>query len=135
MNTLFNEIMTKRFSKDSLISIATSVNNIPYCRTVDSFYIDGSFYVITYALSNKMRQISLNPLVAINGEWFTGHGKAVNLGFFGKKENEDIARQLTDAFSSWINNGHNDFQDENTIILEIKLTDGVVFSKGKRYEL
>ncbi len=135
MNTLFNEIMTKRFSKDSLISIATSVNNIPYCRTVDSFYIDGSFYVITYALSNKMRQISLNPLVAISGEWFTGHGKAVNLGFFGKKENEDIARQLTDAFSSWINNGHNDFQDENTIILEIKLTDGVVFSKGKRYEL
>lgn len=135
MNTLFNEIMTKRFSKDSLINIATSVNNIPYCRTVDSYYIDGSFYVITYALSNKMRQISLNPLVAISGEWFTGHGKAVNLGFFGKKENEDIARQLTDAFSSWINNGHNDFQDENTIILEIKLTDGVVFSKGKRYEL
>lgn len=39
-------ILLKRFSKDSLISLATSVENVPYVRTVDAFYDDGAFYVL-----------------------------------------------------------------------------------------
>ena len=34
-----------------------------------------------------------------------------------------------------VDNGHNDFSDENTRILRIRLTDGVLFSHGTRYEL
>lgn len=32
-------------------------------------------------------------------------------------------------------NGHNDFSDTNTIILCIEISDGVLFSHGKRYEI
>ena len=39
------------------------------------------------------------------------------------------------AFSSWIDNGHNDFSDRNTIILRLELVDAVLFSHGTRYEL
>ena len=38
------------------------------------------------------------------------------------------------AFAEWIDNGHNDFNDENTIILRVELTDGLLLSYGKRYE-
>ena len=32
---------------------------------LNAYYEDGSFYIITYALSNKIKQIEKNPNVAI----------------------------------------------------------------------
>ena len=61
-----------------------------------------------------MKHIEIDSIVAIAGEWFTGHGKGVSLGYFGKLENAEMAGKLTKAFSEWIDNGHNDFSDENT---------------------
>lgn len=59
------KIMNGRFHKDALIALATVDGNIPCVRTVNSFYEDGAFYVITYAVSGKMKQIQKNPTVAI----------------------------------------------------------------------
>lgn len=78
--------------------------------------------------------MSSNAAVAIAGEWFTAHGKGVNLGYFGKEGNYRIAEKLRHVFSEWIDNGHNDFDDENTIILCVELTDGLLLSQGTRYE-
>lgn len=127
-------IMTERFGKDTVIALATAEDGIPYVRNVNAYYEDGAFYIITYALSNKMKQLEKNPAAAIAGECFTAHGKGVNLGWFGKKENGEIAGKLRDAFHEWIDNGHNNFDDENTIILCIELTDGLLLSHGTRYE-
>lgn len=63
------------------------------------------------------------------------HGKGVNLGWFFKKDNNEIAQKLRKAFSEWIDNGHNNFDDENTIILCIQLTEGILFSHGTRYDI
>ncbi|MDE6260955.1 MAG: pyridoxamine 5'-phosphate oxidase family protein [Oscillospiraceae bacterium] len=128
------QIMTERFGKDTVIALATVENGVPYVRAVNAYYEDGAFYIITYARSNKMKQIGRNPAVAIAGEWFTAHGRGVNLGWFGKKENDRIAEKLKNAFAEWIDNGHNDFEDENTIILRVELTDGLLLSHGARYE-
>ena len=127
------KIMIERFGKDTIIALATTENGIPYVRNVNVYYEDGAFYVITYALSNKMKHIESNPTVAIAGDWFTAHGKGINLGYFGKKENEAIAQKLRSAFAEWIDNGHNNFDDENTIILCVELTDGLLLSHGTRY--
>lgn len=129
------KIMIERFAKDSIIALATVENGMPSVRNVNAYYEDGAFYVITYALSSKMQQISKNPTVAIAGEWFTAHGKGINFGYFGKSENHDIAEKLKKAFSTWIENGHNNFDDENTCILCIQLTDGVLLSHGTRYDI
>ena len=128
------KILVDRFDKDSIIALATTADGIPYVRSVDAYYADGAFYVLTYALSNKMKQIEGNSTVALAGDWFTGHGKAVNLGYFGKEENESIAKKMREVFAAWIDNGHNDFSDVNTCILKIELTDGVLFAQGKRYD-
>lgn len=135
INIELEKILMERFEKDSLIALATVEDGIPNVRTVDSFYENGAFYILTYALSNKMKQIKNNSAVAISGEWFTAHGIGRNLGWFCKKENEQIANKMKTLFSEWINNGHNNFQDENTCILRIELTDGVLFSEGNRYDI
>ena len=129
------EIMVERFGKDSVIALATVDNGIPCVRNVNAFYENKAFYIITYLLSNKIRHIKENPVVAIAGDWFTAHGEGINLGYFGKAENAEIAEKLRTAFASWIDNGHNDFSDENTCILCVKLTDGVLLSHGTRYDI
>jgi len=128
------KIMIERFGKDTILALATVENGVPYVRNVNAYYENGAFYIITYALSNKMKQIQRVPAVAVAGEWFTAHGKGINLGYFRKKENQWIAAKLEQVFAEWIDNGHNDFEDENTVILCVELTDGVLFSHGTRYE-
>ena len=128
------QIMIERFGKDTLIALATTENKVPSVRYVNAYYENGAFYIITYALSNKMKHIEANPVVAIAGEWFTAHGKGINLGYLRKKENRIIAEKLKKVFAEWIDNGHNNFDDENTIILCVELTDGLLLSHGTRYE-
>jgi len=128
-------ILLERFGKDSIIALATAVDNIPYVRSVDAFYENGVFYVLTHGLSSKMQQIEHNPAVALSGEWFTAQGKGINLGYFGKADNLHIANKMKQMFSAWIDNGHNNFDDTNTCILCIKLTNGILFSNGTRYEI
>ena len=128
-------ILLERFGKDSIIALATAVDNIPYVRSVDAFYENGVFYVLTHGLSSKMQQIEQNPAVALSGEWFTAQGKGYNLGYFGKADNLQIANKMKQVFSAWIDNGHNNFDDTNTCILCIKLTNGILFSNGTRYEI
>ena len=129
------QIMIERFGRDTIIALATTDHEKPYVRYVNAYYENGAFYIITYALSNKMKHIKNNSAVAIAGEWFTAHGKGVSLGYFKKEENCAIAEKLKDVFADWIDNGHMDFEDENTIILRVELTDGVLLSHGTRYEL
>lgn len=128
-------IMYERFGRDSVISLATCVDNVPFVRCVDAYYEDGAFYILTYALSNKMKHIEKNPRVGIAGEWFTAQGEGENLGYFGNEENQQIADKMKIVFSEWIDNGHNNFQDENTIILRVKLTKGILYADGTKYEI
>jgi general stress protein 26 len=129
------EIMDMRFGCDSLIALATDDGGNPSVRTVNSYYLDGSFYVITYALSTKMRQIAKNPRVAICGDWFTAHGVGENMGHILLPENADIASRLRAVFAEWYDNGHINEDDSNTCILRVRLTDGVLFSHGVRYDM
>lgn len=128
-------IMNERFGHDRLISIGTSHNNIPYVRTLNCIYQNGCFYAITHAQSAKMKQIEENPVVAICGEWFTGHGVAESLGHVLKDENITIYQTLRASFESWIDNGHIDESNKDTILLCIHMKNGVLYSNGVRYDI
>lgn len=134
MSSDAEKIMNERFGRDTVIALATVEHETPYVRNVNAYYENGSFYAITYALSNKMKQMEKNANVAIAGDWFTAHGKGENLGYFGSEENRVIAEKLRSVFAGWIGNGDNDFDDENTVIMRIRLTDGLLLSHGTRYE-
>ncbi len=128
-------LLQERFGKDSIMALATVADGKPWVRNVDAYYEDGAFYVITYALSNKMQQIAREPAVALAGEWFTARGIGENLGSAGKAENLPLTEKLRRAFAGWIDNGHTNLDDENTCILRIRITSGVLMAHGKQYIL
>lgn len=134
-NKITEAILTERFGKDSLIALATEAEHIPSVRTVNALYLDGAFYVVTYALSGKMMQVRKNPTVGICGEWFTAHGIGEDLGHVLLTENSAVMDKLRAAFASWYSNGHVNEADPNTCLLRLRLTDGVLFSHGTRYDI
>lgn len=135
MNADIAAIMTERFGHDNLIALATVDGDSPAVRTVNAYYEDGCFYTVTYALSGKMQQIGQNPKVAICGDWFTAHGIGESMGHILLPENADMADKLRTAFAEWYGNGHTNEADPNTIILRIRLTEGVLFHHGTRYDI
>ena len=130
-----NALLTERFGRDSIISIATADGYRPYVRNVNAYYENGTFYVITHALSNKMNQIKSNSEVAVCGEWFNGHGIGENLGHICSEDNIAMQKKLREVFFSWYGNGHVDENDPNTCLLCVRLTDGILFSNGKKYNI
>ena len=129
------ELMNRRFGHDNLIALATTSGTMPQVRAVNAYYENGTFYIITHALSGKMVQLRENPNAAICGDWFTAHGIGENLSWVRNPENEDLAGKLRTVFAEWYDNGHTDEANENTVILRIRLTDGILFHHGTKYEI
>jgi general stress protein 26 len=127
--------MTQRFGHDTLLSVATMDGDRPSVRIVDAYYEDGAFYVVTYALSGKMKQMKENPAVGVCGEWFTAHGIAESLGHVLAPQNAEMMTKLHEAFAEWYDNGHTNESDPNTVLLRIRLTDGILFHQGERFEI
>lgn len=128
-------ILQDRFGCDNLIALATTNGTIPYVRAVNAYYEAGAFYGITCAASDKMTQIRENPTVAVCGDWFTGHGIGENLGWIRESAHLDLADKLRTVFAEWYDNGHVDENDQNTVILRIRLTDGILYHHGTRYDI
>ena len=128
-------LMNERFGHDSLIALATVEDGLPWVRTVNAYYEDGAFYVLVNGHTNKMRQIAKEPRVAVSGDWFTGHGVADDLGQMLEPHNKEILGKVKAAFAAWYNNGHMDENDPASRILRVRMTDGVLFSHGTRYDL
>ena len=135
LNQTTAELMEKRFGHDNLIALATTAGTMPQVRAVNAYYESGSFYIITHAHSGKMQQLRDNPNAAICGDWFSAHGIGENLGWIRLPENAVTADKLRVAFTEWYGNGHVNEADENTVILRIRLTDGILFHHGTRYEI
>lgn len=136
LDSLTRGLMNERFGRDTLISVATvDENGLPHVRIVDGYYESGSFYAVTYAMSEKMKQLAKNRSAAVCGEWFTASGIGENMGWVRDESNSGLMKKLREAFASWYSNGHTNEDDPNTCILRIRLTDGVLMSHGTRYEL
>jgi general stress protein 26 len=128
-------LMTERFGHDTLIYVATIDGDRPSVRIVNAFYEDGAFYSITEASSNKMQQIERNANVAVCGDWFTVHGIGENIGQQNSADNAEIMNKLRAAFADWYESGHMDENHPNSVILKIRLTDGVLWHDGERFEI
>lgn len=128
-------ILNDRFGRDTLISIATLDGSRPSVRIVNGYYDEGAFYTVTYALSNKMKQIRAAPQVAVCGEWFTAHGIGENLGWVRDAKNAAMMDRLHAVFAEWYDNGHTNEEDPNTCLLRVRLTEGILLNQGTRYDI
>ena len=132
-------------NKDGLISLSTIAlepgadgRSRPSARLVNVYYEDGAFYSVSYATSNKMRQIAGNPEVAICVivENFTADGIGENLGWVCDEKNAEIMAKLRNIFAAWYYEANNE-EDPNTCLLRIRLTRGVWYDahEGIRNEI
>ena len=131
--------------KENVIALATIAmeqsadgNPYPYVREVAAYYEDGVFYVTTWAKSNKMQQIAKNKEVAfaVCFEGISGIGVGENLGWVLDPKNAEIRAKLRKVFINWYDQANNE-QDENCVILAIRITRGRIFREegSVRYNL
>lgn len=131
MDSNLYKIMNERFRRDTQIVLSTREGIQRWARTVDAYYEDGVFYIITHARSGKIQQIKKNPEVKVCSDGLNVNGIAENLGFVTEEKNHDIAQKLHEVFSVW----YNDENDPNNCVLAIRLTTGFLFEGGIKYEL
>jgi hypothetical protein len=135
MNNYFKEaaaVMTDLYGKDTAMSLATVNGDKANIRVVNAYYKENVFYVTTYALSNKMKEILKNPNVALNHHLFVAHGIGKNIGNPLDAPNLSLREELKRAFIAFYDK-HVDEQDENTCILKISLNDALVFAHDFKY--
>jgi len=134
-NKQADEILSRRFSTGKLIALATSMDNKPYVRAVNAYYENGTFYVMSKASTGKMKQMELNPEVALCGELFNGRGIAENIGHVLKDEHKELMKTLRIALAEWYEYGKVDENDPDNVILAIKLTEAGVIEDGVMHQL
>lgn len=124
-------------NKDNALSLAKVKEDggiyLPFVRDVSAYYNDGSFYVTTHALSNKIKQLELNDNIAfgVHFEGVSGSGKRINLGWVMKPENSELRLKLREVFAPWYDFANNE-EDENCCILKIDVNRVRVFrDEGK----
>lgn len=123
------------FSKDYQFTFATTDNNVPSLRYVDTYFDGKYFYVMTYGTSQKVKEISLNLDVALcSRKMHAFSGKAYNIGHPLLKENEKIREKLIKVFESWYFK-HNNENDKEMCYLKIKPSTGFFHKDGTAYKI
>lgn len=104
-----HDILKDRYSKDTILLIATANNNVPSVRCVDSFYYEGSFYIVTDTRANYVKEIINNKYTMISD---AGHNRfwceTEMIGHPLKEENKDIREVFLEMFHHWYKEVNNE---------------------------
>lgn len=128
------KVMNELFARDYQFALATSNNNIPSVRFVDTFYDNSSFYIVTYAKSKKVEEIKSNPNVSLCNKLYSFNGTAYNVGHPLESRNSEIREKLINAFEPWYFK-HNNENDENMCYVKIELKSGFFYKNGMGFEV
>lgn len=126
------QVMNELYGHDVAMPLATVNEEKANIRVVNAYYKDKAFYITTYALSNKMREIANNPNVAINNNLFVAHGVGKNIGNPLDESNKEMREELRKVFCTFYDKHVNE-EDKNTCILKIDLNDALVFAHDYKY--
>lgn len=127
-------ILEELFARDYQFALATSNDNIPSVRFVDTFYDDCAFYIVTYAKSKKVKEIEKNPEISMCNKLYRFSGIARNIGHPLLEENHAIRQKLIKVFEPWYF-AHNDENDENMCYVKIELKQGFFYKEDIGYKV
>jgi hypothetical protein len=124
--------MKELYGHDVAMPVATVNGDKANIRVVNAYYKENAFYITSYALSNKMKEIEKNPNVALNHNLFVAHGWGKNIGNPLEERNRDLREELRQVFFAFYDK-HVCEGDPNTCILKIDLMDALVFAHDYKY--
>jgi general stress protein 26 len=114
------EIIKERYNNDTVLLIATAKNNQPSIRCVDTFFYDGSFWIVTDLSCNYVKEIQSNEYVMISDG---GHNrfwsKASVVGHPLDEKNKNIRKIFMEIFRHWYEEVNN---EKNPNVCYIKVT-------------
>lgn len=103
------EIIKERYSNDTILLIATAKDNVPSVRSVDTFYYEGSFWIVTDLNCNYVKEIQNNPYVMMSDG---GHNrfwcKASIAGHPLEEKNMSIRDIYLKVFHHWYKEVNNE---------------------------
>lgn len=126
--------LNELFGKDCCFVLATSNGNCPSQRVVDTYCSEGIFWIVTHALSNKVKDIKVNPNVSLCNNFHIFRGKAYYAGHPLAAENKEIRQKLIHEFEPWYF-AHNNEEDENMCYVKIELEEGFFHKDGTGYKV
>lgn len=125
-------LVEKKYGEDCTMSLATCVENDVSVRVIDVFYKEKAFFFTTHTSSKKMKQIALNPNVAMCKDLFNMTGTAVKLGSPLLKKNSSIRDQVKKVFYKFYDRHVNE-NDSGTCIVKIDCQWILFFDKDSKY--
>ena len=126
------KVMKELYGQDVAMSLATVNGDKANIRVINAYYMENAFYITTYSLSNKMKEITKNPNVALNHNLFVAHGIGNNIGNPLEEQNRELREELKQIFYVFYDK-HVCEEDTNTCILKITLTDSLLFAHDYKY--
>ena len=127
-------VMDALFGKDYQFALATSNNNIPSVRFIDTYYENSCFYIVTYRKSQKVKEIEKNPKVSLCNQLYGFSGNAYLIGHPLDTPNCEIREKLIKVFEPWYFK-HNNENDENMCYVKIELDKGFLYKDGLGYKV
>lgn len=111
------EILKERYSEDTVLIIATAKDNVPSVRCVDTFYYEGSFWIVTDTRANYVQEIQSNGNTMIsdaahNRFWC----KADVVGHPLEEKNLEIRDVYKKVFHNWYEEVNNEQLDTTCFI-------------------
>ena len=128
------QVLEELFAKDYQFAFATSKDNIPSVRFVDTFYDNGVFYIVSYGKSQKVKEIEINSEVSMCNQLYRFSGTAYNIGHPLRSENHAIREKLIKVFEPWYF-AHNNENDENMCYVKIEIKQGFFYKDGSGYKV
>lgn len=127
-------IVEELFTRDYTFVMATVKEGAPSQRVVDTYYSDGAFWIVTYALSNKVLELKENSNAALCNNFQTFKGKAYYAGHPLEARNKEIREKLIRAFEPWYF-AHNDENDPNMCYVKFVPEEGFFHKDGIGYKV
>jgi uncharacterized pyridoxamine 5'-phosphate oxidase family protein len=103
------DIINEKYQNDTILLVATAKDNVPTIRSVDSFFYEGSFWIVTDLRCNYVKEIQSNGNVMISDG---GHNrfwcKARVVGHPLDKVNAGIREVFLRVFHNWYKEVNNE---------------------------
>lgn len=119
MKVNLNELQ-QTLEKAEVITLATSAHDLVTVRQVSPLAIGTQLYIRTSAASNKAKQMTENPNVAVCVSNFYFSGKAKNLGKVNLSENEEIKKAYKQRYPGAFSSG-DEFIQEDEVFFAIQM--------------